>query len=244
MSLALLLLLLPAPAWAGDEGETLMMARDNVEKIAEIHKVGASDRFGPICKESRSLHNGMKSKKMRGAIQKALGKVARSDGPEAMVHMALDTLALLDDPDGVYKQVRRLLPEPTDREMTDLGERALGVLAKNPGPAAERGLRTLAKTAKAIPARVAAIEALGNYRPVVKSRVNVFRALLDLQKQGRPEPDLPADDPAHAIWAAIEQPLIDALGELTFLDHATTDAWLAWAKEHGRKPGAVFKDAD
>lgn len=242
LAITMLSFLAIPPAWAGDDGETLVMVKDTIEDIAKARKTKDEDLMGASFVRLVELHNGLEGDTPRKKLQAAVGGVLRDKKCRQFHSEAISTLEALDDGDGVYKQLGAALPKANATEVADMNVYAVKVVGTVGSPKGLSYLAGLTLKGKHLPTRVAAAEALGKYRPVEKSRVKALGHLFTLLHAVRPKEDKPQDDAAKKVWAALEKPIVTALDELTYKDLGSSAAWVEWHKANKSKLKKVFKD--
>ncbi len=241
-TLIALALLLPTPALAGDDGETLVMVKDTIEEIAKARKTKDGDLMGSAFVRAVELHNGLEGGTPRKKLQVAIGGVIKEKKCKAFHSEAVSTLEQLDDGDGVYKQLAPVLPKATHAEVPDLGVYAVKVVGIVRSPKGLSYLNGIATKGKHLGARAAAVEAMRHYRSVKKANVKALGYLFSLLHTLRPVMGEERKEEVQKAWVALEKPIVASLDELTYKDLKTANAWVEWHKTNKSKLKDVFKD--
>ncbi len=241
--IVIFLCLLAAPvAFAADDGETLDLAKDAIKAIEKARKDKSVDALAEACVRAIELHNGLEGDSMRKKLQAAVGGVLRSKKAAALHGEALNALEQMDDGDGVFKQLKPVLPGNGDAKVDSHGLHAIQIVGSVPSKKGIKYLTALAFNGKSAEARVEAVGSLGKYRDLKNGRVDALKSLLDLLVKLRPEPGKPAAEAQKKAWSTLELPLVEALDELTFKELKKTQTWVDWYAANKTKLKAVFGD--
>lgn len=239
--LALSLLALP-PAFAADDGETLDQAKDTIKAIDKARKEKDAGALGPALVRAVELHNGLEGESMRKKLQGAIGSVLKSKRASALHGEALSALEQLDDGEGVFKQLKPVLPANGDAKVDAHGLHAIQIVGAVGSVKGLKYLSGLAFNGKSMKARVEAVKSLGRYRVVKAARVDALENLLQLLIKLQPEEGKPVPEAQQEAWSALEEPIVVALDELTFKELKKSRAWIEWHEANKTKLKAVFED--
>ncbi|MDJ0973188.1 MAG: hypothetical protein QNJ98_01845 [Planctomycetota bacterium] len=243
LALALPLCLLLAPAaFAADDGETLDQAKDTIKAIEKARKEKDVTALGPALVRAVELHNGLEGDSIRKKLQAAIGSLLKSKRAAALHAEALSALEQLDDGDGVFKQLKPVLPGNGDAKVGANGLHAIQIVGAVGSPKGVKYLTALAFNGKSMAAREEAVRSLSRYREVKAARVSALTSLLELLIKLKPQEGKSMADAQRKAWGALEQPIVKALDDLTFLELQKSSAWVEWHGANKDKLKRVFTD--
>ena len=237
-----LCVLLAAPAFAADDGETLDQAKDTIKAIDKARKDKDVSALGSALVRAVELHNGLEGDSMRKKLQAAVGSLLKSKRAAALHGEALSALEQLDDGDGVFKQLKPVLPGNGDAKVDAKGLHAIQIVGAVGSTKGVKYLTALAFNGKSMDAREEAVRSLGRYREVKTARVGALKSLLELLLKLKPVEGKPPAEAQRKAWGALERPIVKALDDLTFLELKKSSAWVEWHGANKDKLKSVFKD--
>ena len=237
-----LLITISGAAFAADEGETIVQAKDTVEAVEKAHKKRDLEALQTAFNRLIELHNGMEGAAWRKKLQTATGRVLKDKKCPELHEAALETLEALDDGDGVFKQLKSTLPDAKATEVSDFEVLAVTAVGTVKAGAGVKYLADLAMNGQHMKTRIAAIEALSSYREVKKANVKALDGLFKVLVKAQPGDEY--DGAVVNAWVEIEEPLLKALDDLSFLELDDTDAWTAWYAKNKSKLKKVFADVE
>lgn len=240
--LAGLLTLATPPAMGADDADKLAEAKQLTADIDAARKAKDGSVAGGLLKSVPALHNAIENKPARGKLQKAAGSLVKAKGLEDLGSTAVATLAELNDPKGAYKQLKKHMPSPKDKnEITDLGKAVLAAVAKLAPDSAIGALTDLAEKSRDYTAGALAVNALGHYK-ASKKRVAILEELIKLISRFQPPRGQQVGAETEKRWKAMAEPLIIACNRITTRRETSPDAWLSLWKENKKKPDLLFNE--
>lgn len=229
-------------AIAGDEGETIVQAKDSLEAAAAAHEARDADALATAYVRIVELHNGMEGDGWRKKLRASAGDVLRDKKCPELHSAAMTALEQMDDGDGVFAEMKKFLPKPKDTEASELQLYGIGIVGQLRSPKGSKYLLDLAEDGHNLSARKKAITALGRYRAIGKVRGKVLKGLLEILVALYPDGD--SSDADRELWQALEPPLVASLDALTYLDLKSGPKWVSWHAGHKSKLKEVFDGVD
>lgn len=247
-TLALLLALVAmavatAPAaQAADDAAKLDEAKKLAADLASARKAKDGAALQGLVKQVPGVHNALEHKSARGKLQKELGALLKAKGLDDLMLPSVQALGALNDSKGAYKQLKKHMPGPKDKEpLDDRGTAVLGAVATLAPDAAIGTLLDIAEKSRDYPAAVLAIDALGRYK-ASKKRVAILEDLVKLISRFMPPRGQQVGAETEKRWNALAIPLVRACNTLTGRKETTPDAWLVLWKENKKRPDDLFNE--
>ncbi len=217
-----------------------MEAARKAKKVGESHKATLRRAITKISK----AHNKTKKGVTQKAIQRALGKVLKTESVGTDVRMrAAEALGALNDLKGGFRELKGSLPSPKDKTSGPVALAAIDAVGRLAPDGAIRQLEQLVMTSVNPQVVERTASAMGYFTFSAK-RVHVLEVLISrLQRRpGAPKKGAKSSSIAFAAnWKQAEAAVVRALNRLTGQEILTAEAWIETARTNKKTLKKLFK---
>ena len=220
-------------------------ATNLLEKLETFTKAADKEKLEQALPKVEKAHNELRTESVRVKLQKALADIVGEEACGRARLLAADSLGRLNDPDGVWKQLKKLLPDVREATVDPVPLRVIQAVGALAPDAAISSLTQLLERGKDANASRHAAQALGKYG-WSKRREAVLKTLAEYLRRVRPSQrgggkGRGGGEAARERYAMLRDTMVVAMQELTGRKELDSDEkWLEAWKTHKKKPGALF----